>query len=362
MPGAGTDKTKNWVREPAPVVVLVETQLGDNIGSAARAMANFGLSRLRLVKPREPWPNARARVMASGADRILDDAELFDTLEAAIADCTLVIATTARAHDQAKPVVDAPEAARMAQPRIAAGENVAFVFGRERYGLENQEVGLADAILTLPVNPAFASLNLAQAVVIAGYEWFKLATSGALPFAMPEKSEPATKEQVLNFFKALEHELEKAEFFRPPDKRDTMQINLRNIFNRMNPTRQDIRTLHGVITAISEGKKGPAIGGILGGEEAVMFRNLLAERGDPRPDGRCDLDGSRADPTRAGVHQGPTATGETTLHHKRVPRREEHLRDRGRVDEPHRGWHGEQLTLVGHHPRSEEHTSELQSH
>ena len=285
MPGAGTDKTKNWVREPAPVVVLVETQLGDNIGSAARAMANFGLSRLRLVKPREPWPNARARVMASGADRILDDAELFDTLEAAIADCTLVIATTARAHDQAKPVVDAPEAARMAQPRIAAGENVAFVFGRERYGLENQEVGLADAILTLPVNPAFASLNLAQAVVIAGYEWFKLATSGALPFAMPEKSEPATKEQVLNFFKALEHELEKAEFFRPPDKRDTMQINLRNIFNRMNPTRQDIRTLHGVITAISEGKKGPAIGGILGGEEAVMFRNLLAERGDPRPDG-----------------------------------------------------------------------------
>ena len=285
MPGAGTDKTKNWVREPAPVVVLVETQLGDNIGSAARAMANFALSRLRLVKPREPWPNARARVMASGADRILDDAELFDTLEAAIADCTLVIATTARAHDQAKPVVDAPEAARMAQPRIAAGENVAFVFGRERYGLENQEVGLADAILTLPVNPAFASLNLAQAVVIAGYEWFKLATSGALPFAMPEKSEPATKEQVLNFFKALEHELEKAEFFRPPDKRDTMQINLRNIFNRMNPTRQDIRTLHGVITAISEGKKGPAIGGILGGEEAVMFRNLLAERGDPRPDG-----------------------------------------------------------------------------
>ncbi|MEW6450728.1 MAG: TrmJ/YjtD family RNA methyltransferase [Pseudomonadota bacterium] len=285
MPGAGTDKTKNWVREPGPVVVLVETQLGDNIGSAARAMANFGLSRLRLVKPREPWPNPRATVMASGADRLLEEAELFDTLEAAIADCTLVLATTARAHDQAKPVVDAPEAMRTAQPRIAAGENVAIVFGRERYGLENQEVALADAILTLPVNPAFASLNIAQAVVVVAYEWFKLSTSGALPFAMPEKSEPATKEQVLNFFKALEHELEKAEFFRPPDKRDTMQINLRNIFTRMNPTRQDIRTLHGVLTAISEGKKGPAQGGILGGEEAVMFRNLLAERGDPRPEG-----------------------------------------------------------------------------
>lgn len=285
MPGAGTDKTKNWVREPGPVVVLVETQLGDNIGSAARAMANFGLSRLRLVKPREGWPNPRATVMASGADRLLDEAELFDTLEAAIADCTLVLATTARAHDQAKPVVDAPEAARMAQPRIAAGENVAFVFGRERYGLENQEVALADAILTLPVNPAFASLNIAQAVVIVAYEWFKLSTGGELPFGMPEKSEPASKEQLINFFKALERELEKAEFFRPPDKRDTMQINLRNIFTRMNPTRQDIRTLHGVLTAISEGRKGPAQGGILGGEEAVMFRNLLAERGDPRPSG-----------------------------------------------------------------------------
>src|SRR4051812_34147510 len=196
MPGAGTDKTKRWIEQPGPVVVLVEPQLGDNIGAAARAMANFGLSRLRLVKPRDGWPNPRAWIAASGADRVLDEAELFDTLEAAIADCTLVLATTARAHDQAKPVVDAPEAARMAQPRIAAGQNVAFVFGRERYGLENQEVALADAILTLPVNPAFASLNIAQAVVVVAYEWFKLATAGVLPFGMPEKSEPASKEQL----------------------------------------------------------------------------------------------------------------------------------------------------------------------
>src|SRR4051812_12472541 len=187
MPGAGTDKTKRWVQQPGPMVILVEPQLGENIGAAARAMANFGLGRLRLVKPREPWPNPQARKMASGADRILDEAEIYGTLEAAIADCTFVVATTARAHDQAKPVIGAPEAAAVLAPRVAAGETVGILFGRERIGLENQEVALADCILTLPVNPAFASLNLGQAVVIVAYEWFKLSTGGTLPFTMPDK-------------------------------------------------------------------------------------------------------------------------------------------------------------------------------
>jgi tRNA/rRNA methyltransferase len=181
MPGAGTDKTKRWLATPAPVVVLVEPQLGENIGAAARAMANFGLSRLRLVKPKQGWPNERAKVMAAGADRILDAAELYDSLEQAIGDCTFVLATTARVHDQAKPVVSAEAAASEMVPRVAAGETVALVFGRERYGLENHEVGQADRIVTLPVNPAFASLNLAQAVVIVAYEWFKRAGNG-LPF------------------------------------------------------------------------------------------------------------------------------------------------------------------------------------
>ncbi|MGC1776623.1 MAG: DUF559 domain-containing protein, partial [Xanthobacteraceae bacterium] len=161
------------------------------------------------------------------------------------------------------------------------GETVAFVFGRERNGLENDEVALADRIVTLPVNPAFASLNLAQAVVIVGYEWFKLAGTG-LPFAMPQKSKSAPKQQLLAFFASLERELEKVEFFRPPDKRETMQINLRNIFTRMAPTQQDIQTLHGVIMAIAEGRKGPARGGVLDGEEAEMLRTLLAEHGDGR--------------------------------------------------------------------------------
>jgi tRNA/rRNA methyltransferase len=282
MPGAGTDKTKNWIEQPGPVVVLVEPQLGENIGSAARAMANFGLARLRLVKPRQGWPNDKARMMAAGADRVLDGAELYDTLEAAIADCSFVLATTARAHDQAKPVVGPGEAVAEMAPRIAAGETVALVFGRERNGLENDEVGLADRIVTLPVNPAFASLNLAQAIVIVAYEWFKATAAGKLPFAMPDKSAPAPKQQLLAFFTALERELEKVEFFRPPDKRATMQINLRNIFSRMQPTQQDIQTLHGVIMSIAEGRKGPARGGVLNGEEAEMLRELLAEHGGGR--------------------------------------------------------------------------------
>ncbi len=276
MPGAGTDKTKNWVIEPGPVVVLVEPQLGENIGAVARAMANFGLSRLRLVKPREPWPNPQAQKMASGADRVLDEAVLYDSVEAAIADCTLVFATTARSHDQAKPVVGAAEAAQLMAPRIAGGESAAILFGRERNGLENEEVALADHIITLPVNPAFASLNLGQAVVIVGYEWFKCAGSG-LPFAMPQKSPPASKQQLHAFFATIERQLEKVEFFRPPDKRGTMQVNLRNIFNRMQPTQQDIRTLHGVMTALAEGRKGSARGGVLGSEEAERLRSLLAE-------------------------------------------------------------------------------------
>ena len=282
MPGAGTDRTKDWAAMPGPVIVLVEPQLAENIGATARAMANFGLARLRLVAPRQPWPNAKAHMMAAGADRILEDAQLYDSLAAAVADCAFVVAATARAHDQAKPVVSAAEAAALIAPRVAAGTAVAVVFGRERNGLENDEIALADRILTLPVNPAFASLNLAQAVVIVAYEWFKVAGGGTLPFGMPEKSAAAPKQQLIAFFAALERELERVEFFRPPDKRATMQINLRNIFTRMQPTRQDIQTLHGVIMAIAEGRKGPARGGVLDGAEAELLRALLAEHAGGR--------------------------------------------------------------------------------
>jgi tRNA/rRNA methyltransferase len=304
MPGAGTDRSKTPPEVAGPIVILVEPQLGENIGTTARAMANFGLTRLRLVKPRDHWPNPRAHAAASGADALLDQAGLYDTLEAAIGDCALVFAATARAHDQAKPVVDAAEAARLMQPHLLAGANVGLVFGRERNGLENDEVGLADRIITLPVNPAFASLNLAQAVVVVAYEWFKLATGGALPFAMPQKSSPAPREQLLAFFADLERELERVEFFRPAEKRETMQVNLRNIFLRMAPTRQDIQTLHGVVRAIAEGRKGPARGGVLDGEEAQLLRALLAEHGEDRvPSDRSPVRGLsrllRRNPTEA---------------------------------------------------------------
>jgi tRNA/rRNA methyltransferase len=280
MPGAGTDRTKEWVAG-GPAVILVEPQLGENIGAAARAMANFGLSQLRLVRPRDGWPSVQAKRSASGADRILDEARLFDTLEQAIADCNFLFAATARQHDQAKPVVGADEAARLAAPRVAAGETVAFMFGRERNGLENGEVGLADAILTLPINPAFASLNLSHAVAVVAYEWLK-ASGGELPFSTPEKSALAPKEQLLAFFADLERELDRIEFFRPPEKHATMTLNLRNIITRMRPTQQDIHTLHGIILALAEGRKGPAKGGILDGEEAAVLRVLLAEHGHGR--------------------------------------------------------------------------------
>jgi tRNA/rRNA methyltransferase len=291
MPGAGTDKTKRWIERPAPIVVLVEPQLGENIGAAARAMANFGLSRLRLVKPVQGWPNEKARAMAAGADRVLDGAQLYDSLTDAIGDCSFVLAATARNHDQAKPVIGASAAAAEMAPRVAAAENVAVVFGRERNGLENHEVARADRILTLPVNPAFASLNLAQAVVIVAYEWFKQA-GGELPFASPQKSPPAAKQQLDAFFADLERELGKVEFFRPEEKRGTMGVNLRNIFQRMAPSQQDVRTLHGVITAIAQGRKGPARGGVLDGAGAQQLRDLLAEHGAGRaPSERTPLRG-----------------------------------------------------------------------
>src|SRR5476651_771883 len=279
MSGSGTDKTKSGLILAGPVIVLVEPQLGENIGMAARAMGNFGLTRLRIVNPRDGWPNVHARRAASGADHILDDVELFDTVEQAVADITLLFATTARAHDQAKPVVAPDAAALEIATDIAGGGKVGILFGRERYGLQNEEVALADRIVTFPVNPGFASLNLAQAVLLIGYEWFKLSTRGALPFAMPERSERASQHQMQAFFDNLVRELDRAEFLRPVEKRETMLVNLRNIFTRMEPTKQDMHTLHGVVMAIAEGRKGPAKGGVLDGEQATRLRALLAEHG-----------------------------------------------------------------------------------
>ncbi len=250
---AGTDRSRTPL-SGGPAVVLVGPQLPQNIGAAARAMANFGLDDLRIVAPREPFPNDTATSFAAGAVHILEAARVFATVEEAVADLAFVVASTARERGQAKPV-DAPEAA-LAHVRAAmdAGMTAGVMFGRERTGLHNEEVALADRILTFPVNPAFASVNLAQAVLLVGYEWIRGA-GAPLPFETPQKSPQANKAELTAFFAHLEQDLDEAGFFHPPTKRTVMTLNLRAIFQRMSLTRQDIRTLHGVVAALAAGPR-----------------------------------------------------------------------------------------------------------
>src|SRR3569832_2160324 len=288
---SGTDKSKAGLSLGGPIVILVEPQLGENIGMAARAMGNFALGALRIVNPRDGWPNIAAQRAAAGADHILEKVELFGTVGEAVADPDLLFATTARPHDQAKPVVGPEAAAAEISGHVATGGKAGILIGRERRGRTNEEVGLSNRIITFPVNPGFASLNLAQAVLLVGYEWFKLSTAGSLPFEMPERSEPASQHQIQAFFDNLVRELDKVEFLRPVEKRDTMLVNLRNIFTRMEPTKQDMHTLHGVVMAIAEGRKGPAKGGVLDGAQATRLRALRAEQGGATSDGSSTVRG-----------------------------------------------------------------------
>jgi tRNA/rRNA methyltransferase len=238
-----------------PAVVLVDPQLGENIGMVARAMHNCALSDLRLVRPRDGWPNPQAQAAASGADVILEDARLFDTSAAAVADLNRVYATTARSRGMTKPVVTPREAAgllrREGREECAAG----ILFGPERSGLVNDDVALADRVISVPLNPAFTSLNLSQAVLLVGYEWFQAGLEepdAAVPKGLPGLAEhiPAEKEQLLHFFERLEGLLDETGFLRPPEKRPAMVRSLRNIIGRMSPSDQDLRTLHGVVSAL----------------------------------------------------------------------------------------------------------------
>jgi tRNA/rRNA methyltransferase len=237
----------------APIVILVEAQLAENIGMAARAMANFGLSELRLVAPRDGWPKKGARSAASGAAPILDEARLYATAREAVADLQFVLATSARARGQMKRVFGPEPALADVYARAAAGQVVGVLFGRERTGLENDEVALADALITFPVDPAFASVNLAQAVLLVAYEWSRAAGS-ALPFAMEARSPPAPREAALSFFDYVEAELEAVNFY-PPDKKPVMARNMRDMFLRMALTEQDVRTLRGAVRALAEGRR-----------------------------------------------------------------------------------------------------------
>ena len=255
MTGAGTDHTKPKL-EGGPAIILVRPQLAVNIGMCARAMANFGLSDLRLVAPREGWPRTGAYrkgayAAAAGAVHLLESARVFPDVASAIVDLSFVHAATARGRGQMKPVHIPAQAMPLAAQAIAAGERRGVMFGPERTGLDNDDVALADAILTFPVNPAYASLNLAQAVLLTGYEWFRAAHGDVLPFDTSERSPPATREMTAAFFDFLEEQLDARQFFRPITKKPVMARNLRNMFHRMSLTEQDVRTLHGVIVCLT---------------------------------------------------------------------------------------------------------------
>lgn len=237
----------------SPVIILVEPQLPENIGMAARAMANFGLSEMRLVAPRDGWPNPAVRGPAAGATAILDAARLYATTREAIGDLHHVVATTARTRDQMKRVLAPDATVEDLARRSGTGQRVGILFGRERTGLENDDVSLCDAILTFPVDPAFASLNLAQAVLLVGYEWARVATALPLPFATDPGTPPATREAVASLFDFMEAELEAAGFY-PPDKKPSMSRNMRDMFHRMAMSEQDVRTWRGAIRALAEGR------------------------------------------------------------------------------------------------------------
>src|SRR5438128_11219428 len=243
---AGTDHRRRAVTA-GPVIILVEPQLGENIGTAARAMMNCGLDDLRLVRPRDGWPSDKAIAAASGADAVLAKARLYPDIPAAIADLIHVYAATARDRGMVRREVTPRHAAREIRARLATGEACGVMFGPERTGLLNDDVALADTVLTVPLNPGFASLNLAQAVMIVGYEWFTSEIASLPETLRRGGSRPTTKEELLNFFEHLEEELERNGFLRNLESRPNMVRNLRSPFQPPPCTDQELRTLPGVV-------------------------------------------------------------------------------------------------------------------
>ena len=231
---------------PQPAFVLIRPQMGENIGAAARAMWNFGLDRMRITSPRDGWPNQKAVAMASGAGRLLDEAVMCETTAEAVADCTYVYATTARPRELTKPVFTPAHAMKDAAQRVANGEKVAILFGPERAGMENDDIAKANAIISVPVNPEFASLNLAQCVLLVGYEW-RQATVETVAATVSMDGEWATQQEMEKLAEHYEDRMETAGFFFPEHKAPSMKINLRNLWSRMPLTRADIQMLHGIM-------------------------------------------------------------------------------------------------------------------
>lgn len=234
-----------------PAFILVRPQMGENIGAAARAMLNFGLERMRIVAPRDGWPNSAAVAMASGAGRVLDQAGLFPDVQAAIGDCDFIFATTARGRELTKPVYTPEAAMEHARALAAAGKKVGVLFGPERAGLENEDVVLANAIVTVPVNPEFASLNLAQSVLLMGYEWRRQTEPAAGVVQEMARTEFASAIEVEKLGDHFEERLEAAGFFFPEAKVAGMKASLRNMWSRLGLTRAEVQTFHGMLRQIA---------------------------------------------------------------------------------------------------------------
>jgi tRNA/rRNA methyltransferase len=236
-----------------PAIVLSQPQMGENIGAAARAMKNFGLSELHLIAPKCAWPNDRAQMLASGAGDILERAHVHPDAAAALASFNLVFATTARGRDVLKEIHTPEAAAEKLRAAAAAGTSTAVLFGGERAGLDNDEMSLADAVITIPT-AEFSSLNLGQAVLLIGYEWLKSADATPPVRTRPSAALPASRQELTGLFAHLERELDAAQFFFPPAKRETMVRNVRAMILRSNLTDQQARTIRGMIVALVKNK------------------------------------------------------------------------------------------------------------
>jgi len=261
---AGTDRRRkseaaDFCRDDAPAIILVEPQLGENIGMVCRAMLNCGLIDLRIVNPREGWDRDKAEKASSGASQVLMRARYFTSTKEAVADLETVYATTARPRDMIKPMVTPKKAAVEAVELAERGLKTGILFGKEAKGLHNDDVAMADAIMHLPLNPAFASLNLAQAVLLIGYEWFAASDDTPeryIPEGKRKTARPATKDEVIKFYEHLEDELEESGFLRVEEKRPNMIRNIRNIFARIDLTSQEVQTLRGIVAFLSQGRSG----------------------------------------------------------------------------------------------------------
>lgn len=240
---------RNGVMSKTPVIVLVRPQMAENIGAVARAMLNSCCTELRIVDPRDGWPNDAAYPMASGADEVLDNAKCYDTVEEAIADCHYVFATSARPRDMIKATVTSKDGAIKTHALQNKGQKVAVLFGAERSGLTNDEMAVANAFISVPLNPDFKSLNLAQSVLLFTYEWYQ---ARGIETADAEIMDKATKEEVDQFLKRLIAELDKSRFFSTEEMRPTMVQNITNMFHRLDFDDQELRTLHGMLSALIE--------------------------------------------------------------------------------------------------------------